>query len=57
MDAHREMGQSNITYEDVERAAKENGKSVAATFETIDATMAKDRADHADEYQGERADA
>jgi hypothetical protein len=55
MDAHREMGQSNITYEDVERAAKENGKSVAATFETIDATMAKDRADHADEYQGEDA--
>lgn len=57
MDAHREMGQANITYEDVERAAKENGKTVAATFETIDATMAKDRDVHADEYQGERAGA
>ena len=33
MDAHLEMGESNITYEDVERAAKENGRSVAETFE------------------------
>ncbi len=57
MDAHLEMGQDNITYEDVQRAAKENGKTVAATFETIDATMAKDRADHPDEYQGEAAGA
>ena len=57
MDAHKEMGQANITYEDVERAAKENGKTVAATFETVDATMAKDRADHPDEYQGQRAEA
>jgi len=28
MDAHREMGASNITYEDVKRAAEENGNSV-----------------------------
>ena len=35
MDAHREMGEANITYEDVERAAKENGNSVLATFELI----------------------
>ena len=36
MDAHREMGESNITYEDVERAAKENGNSVEKTFEIVD---------------------
>lgn len=53
MDAHREMGESNITYEDVQRAAKENGNSVASTFETIMATMDKDRSDHAQEYQSE----
>ena len=54
MDAHREMGKANITYEDVERAAKENGKSVESTFETIDATVAKDRSEHPREYQAER---
>ncbi len=57
MDAHREMGESNVTYEDIERAAKENGTTVAATFKTIDATVAKDRGEHANEYQSDRAGA
>jgi hypothetical protein len=51
MDAHLEMGEANITYEDVKRAADENGRSVAETFEIIDRTKAKDRQDHPQEYQ------
>jgi hypothetical protein len=54
MDAHREMGEANITYEDLERAAKENGKTVAATLETFDVTAAKDRAEHSQEYEADR---
>ena len=50
MDAHLEMGESNIRYEDVERAAKENGKSVAETFEIMDKTRERDRANHPQEY-------
>ncbi len=50
MDAHREMGENNITYEDVKRAAAENGKSVAETLEIFDATREKDRTDHPPEY-------
>jgi hypothetical protein len=50
MEAHREMGQHNLTYEDVKRAADENGKSVEETLRTIEATASKDRSDHADEY-------
>jgi hypothetical protein len=50
MQAHKEMGQNNLTYEDVKRAADENGKSVDDTLRTIEATAARDRADHAGEY-------
>jgi len=50
MDAHLEMGDSNIRYEDVERAAKENGRSVAETFEIMDRTRERDRVDHPQEY-------
>ena len=50
MDAHLEMGKSNITYEDVKRAADENGRSVAETFEIIDRTKAKDYKEHPQEY-------
>jgi hypothetical protein len=50
MDAHREMGESNITYEDVKRAADENGRSVGETFEIIDRTKAKDSKEHSQEY-------
>lgn len=51
MDAHLEMGSSNITYEDVKAAADENGRSVAETLDIIDRTVAKDRGDHAQEYE------
>jgi hypothetical protein len=50
MDAHKEMGQNNITYEDVEAAAKENGKSVAETLSIMDRTRDGDRQDHPQEY-------
>jgi hypothetical protein len=52
MDAHLVMGESNITYEDIEKAAKENGRSVAETLEIMDRTRAKDRTDHPAEYGG-----
>jgi len=50
MDAHREMGEANITYEDVKRAADENGSSVADTLEIMSRTEAKDRGQHPQEY-------
>jgi hypothetical protein len=50
MDAHLEMGTSNITYEDVKAAADENGRSVAETLEIIDRTVARDRGEHSEEY-------
>lgn len=53
MDAHLQMGSSNIRYEDVKAAADENGRSVAETLEIIERTVAKDRGDHAQEYSSE----
>ena len=50
LQAHLEMGESNIRYEDVKAAADENGRSVAETLEIIDRTIAIDRGDHAEEY-------
>jgi len=50
MQAHLEMGKTNIRYEDVKAAADENGRSVAETLEIMDRTIAKDRGDHAREY-------
>jgi hypothetical protein len=50
MDAHLEMGEHNIRYEDVKAAAEENGKSVAETLSIMDQTVAKDRGAHAEEY-------
>jgi hypothetical protein len=50
MDAHREMGTANITYEDIRRAADENGRSVAQTLDIMERTKAQDREQHADEY-------
>ena len=44
MDAHREMGEANITYEDIKRAADENGRSVKDTLRIFDETVAKDEA-------------
>jgi hypothetical protein len=50
MQAHLEMGQNNIRFEDLKAAADENGKSVAETLDIIERTVAKDREDHAAEY-------
>ena len=50
MDAHLEMGNANIRYEDVKAAADENGRTVAETLEIMDRTVAKDRAEHDEEY-------
>ena len=50
MDAHLEMGDANITYEDVKRAAEENGRSVAETLDIMARTESKDRAEHPREY-------
>jgi hypothetical protein len=50
MEAHREMGEANITYEDLKRAADENGRSVAETLDIMERTEAKDREQHAKEY-------
>jgi hypothetical protein len=50
MDAHLEMGERNIRYEDIKAAADENGRSVAETLDIMDRTVAKDRQTHAQEY-------
>jgi hypothetical protein len=50
MDAHADMGEANITYEDIERAAKNNHRSVEETLRTFEATADKDRREHRDEY-------
>lgn len=55
MDAHREMGDANIRYEDLKRAADENGRSVAETLEIMSRTESKDRTDHPSEYSREVA--
>ena len=51
MDAHREMGAANITYEDVKKAADDNGKTVEETLRIWDQTAQKDRQEHPQEYQ------
>ena len=50
MQAHLEMGEHNLRYEDVKAAADENGRSVAETLDIIDRTVAIDRGEHAEEY-------
>lgn len=50
MDAHLEMGEHNITYEDLKAAADENGKSVSETLDIVNRTADKDKVDHAQEY-------
>ena len=51
MQAHLEMGEHNIRYEDIEAAAKENGNSVAETLDIMERTKAIDRGDHPKEYE------
>jgi hypothetical protein len=50
MQAHLEMGEHNLRYEDVKAAADENGRSVAETLDIVDRTVEIDRKDHAEEY-------
>ena len=50
MDAHREMGENNITYDDIKRAADENGRSVEETLQIFQRTEDKDRQEHRQEY-------
>ena len=50
MQAHLEMGDKHITYEDVKAAADANGMSVAETLDIVDRTVDKDRQDHPEEY-------
>jgi len=52
MDAHLDMGEANITYEDVKRAADENSRSVAETLDIMERTKAKDRREDPQEYGG-----
>ncbi len=50
--AHDNMGQPDIhiTYEDLKRAAEENGQTVRETLDTIVKTAEKDKAAHPAEY-------
>jgi hypothetical protein len=50
MDAHREMGEEHVDYDDIKRAAEANGKTVAETLDIFARTADIDRADHPDEY-------
>jgi hypothetical protein len=52
MQAHDDMGKpgTNITYEDVKKAADANGVTVEATLAMIARTSDKDRKDHPAEY-------
>ena len=50
MQAHLEMGEHNILYEDVQRASEENGRTVDETLDIIARTAAIDRGEHPDEY-------
>lgn len=50
MDAHKEMTDKDIRYEDVKAAADANGNSVAKTIDIMERTIAKDREAHKQEY-------
>ncbi len=52
MQAHLEMGEHNVVYEDIKRAADENGQTVAETLDIFARTAEIDRADHPNEYSG-----
>ena len=49
-DAHLEMGDANITYEDLKRAA--DHKTVAETIQIMERTEDKDRQQHQQDYSG-----
>ena len=49
-DAHKPMGDANITYEDVKRAATANGRSVDEVLDSLAQTAEHDRHEHEAEY-------
>ena len=51
LQAHLEMGEHNIVYEDVKRAADASGRTVEETLDIVARTVAIDRGDHPDEYR------
>ena len=51
MQAHLQMGEHNIRYEDVKAAADENGKTVAEILDIVARTVEVDKADHEEEYR------
>jgi hypothetical protein len=51
MKAHLVMGEPNITYEDVKRAADANDRTVDETLDIIARTADIDRGDHPAEYE------
>ncbi len=55
MQAHLVMGKANITYEDVKRAADENGRTVDETLDIVAKTVDIDRGDHPGEYDAGQA--
>ncbi len=50
LQAHTEMTDDDIAFEDVQRAADQNGVTVEQVLETIGKTIAVDRRDHPAEY-------
>jgi len=53
-DAHREMG-NNLTYEDLQKIAAGNGKSVEQSLAIIFETAKSDRRQHPNEYAAPQA--
>ena len=50
LQAHKQMTDDDIVFEDVQRAADQNGVTVEQILETIGKTVAVDRKDHPAEY-------
>jgi hypothetical protein len=50
MDAHKDMGEENIDYDDLKAAAEANGNSMAETLDIWQRTLSKDQGAHSDEY-------
>jgi hypothetical protein len=50
MQAHKVMTEADITYEDVKKAADQNGVTVDQILATIGRTADKDRLEHPAEY-------
>ena len=50
MDAHKEMTENDIDYDNLKAAAEANGRSIGETVDIMQRTIAKDQGDHASEY-------